>query len=118
MLAVGMVIGAVVALIVALLAVPVVLTLDAQRVETFEANWRVRWLFGLVDARATRQRRKRSPPARPEALASGKKSAAERRRGGRMGIAVVRTRGLLRRTARLVVTLFRQIRFEEIYVHT
>ena len=28
------------------------------------------------------------------------------------------TRGLLRRTARLVVTLFRQVRFEEICVHT
>ena len=118
MFAVGMVIGAVVALIVALLAVPVMLTLDAQRVETFEANWRVRWLFGLVDARSTRQRRKRSLPARPEALASGKISAGERRRGGRMGIAVVRTCGSLRRTARLVVTLFRQVRFEEICVHT
>ena len=118
MLTVGMVIGAVVALIVALLAVPFVLTLDAQRLETFEANWRVRWLFGLVDARSTRHRRKRSPPARPGAMAPGEKSAGDRRRGGGMGIAVVRTRGLLRRTGRLVMTLFRQVRFEEICVHT
>lgn len=115
MVAVGIV---VVALVVALLAVPVVLVLDAERVETLEARWRVRWLFGLVDVQSSRCGRKRSPSERSETATSRHKSPKERRSTARMGIAVLRTRGLLRRVGRLVVTLFRQVRFEEFRVHT
>ena len=94
MLAVGIVI---VALVVASLAVPVVLVLDAERVESLEARWRVRWLFGLVDVQCSRRRRKRSPSERSDAATLRRKSPQEGRSNARMGIAVLRTRGLLRR---------------------
>ena len=115
MLAVGIVI---VALVVALLAVPVVLVLDVERVETLEARWRVRWLFGLVDVQSSRRQRKGSPSERSETATSRHKSPKERRSRARMGIAVLRTRGLLRRVGRLVVTLFRQVTFEEVRLRT
>ena len=115
MLAVGIII---VALVVALLAVPVVLVLDVERVETLEARWHVRWLFGLVDVQSSRRRRKGSPSERSETATSRHKSPKERRSRARMGIAVLRTRGLLRRVVRLVVTLFRQVTFEEVRLRT
>ena len=54
MLAVVTAIAVLFALVVALLAVPVVLVIDAERVDTLEARWRVRWLFGLVDVPSSR----------------------------------------------------------------
>ena len=42
------------ALFVALLAVPLMLVIDAERVETLKTTWQIRWLFGLVDLRLPR----------------------------------------------------------------
>lgn len=115
MLAVGIFI---VALVVALLAVPVVLVLDAELVEKLEARWRVRWLFGLINVQSSLRQQKRSPSERSEAATSRHKSSKERRSNARTGISVLRTRGLLGRLLRLVVTLSRQVTFEEFRLRT
>lgn len=122
MLVVVATIAVLLALIVASLAVPVMLVIDARRVDTLEARWRVRWLFGLVDIRSSRGRpalpsSERSDAERSDA-ALGRKSAKGRRRGARMGIAVLRTRGLLRRVERLALALFRQVKLEDFHLRT
>jgi Protein of unknown function (DUF2953) len=114
MLAVAPTIVVLLALLVALLAVPVVLVIDAERADTLEATWRVRWLFGLVDVRSSQRR-----PARPSSEPSGdapraRESASGRRRGARMGIAALRTPGVLRQVARLASALFRQTKLDEL----
>ena len=45
MLAAAVTIAVFGALVVALLAVPVMLVIDAERVEALKARWHIRWLF-------------------------------------------------------------------------
>jgi len=109
---------ALVAVVVALLAVPVVLVIDAERAETLRLRWRVRWLFGLVDIRSARRVRT-LPSSERSAAARSKRTPADRRwRRTRMGIAVLRTRGLVQRVARLAWRLRRQITLKEFHVRT
>jgi len=51
-----------IALIVAMLAVPLVLFIEAERTDTLKVRWRLFWLFGLIRPRW----RKRSTPSAPE----------------------------------------------------
>jgi hypothetical protein len=104
------------ALIVALLAVPVVLVVDAERVDTVKARWRVRWLFGLVDVGSSRGRQPLSASERPRAATSAHRPARERKSGARVGLAVLRTRGLLRRVGRLALTLGQQMKLETFHL--
>jgi hypothetical protein len=118
MLAVAAALAVLLALVVAALAVPVVLVFDAERVETLHARWRVRWLFGLVDVRSARERPAVPEPERPGAAKPARTPARRRKRGARMAIAVLRTRGLLRRVGRLAVALGRQVKLEQFHLRT
>ena len=91
------------------------LAIDAERADTFKASWRVRWLFGLVDIQSAR--RVHTPPssARADATRSRRKPAGKRWRRTRMGIAALRTRGLLRRVGRLAWRLRRQVKLHEFH---
>jgi hypothetical protein len=106
------------AVVVALLAVPIVLVIDAERVDTLRASWRVRWLFGLVDVRRARGGHTRPSTERPHAPKVTPARADPRRRGTRIGIAVLRTRGLLWRVARLVWDLGRRVQLQEFHART
>ena len=103
---------------VALLAVPVVLVIDAERTDTLRLRWRVRWLFGLVEIRSARPGHTRPSSDRSDATRSKQTTADKRWRRTRMGIAVLRTRGLMRRVARLAWRLRRQITLKEFHVRT
>ena len=114
MLALAVVITALLAVLVALLAVPVVLTVDAERVDKLKAAWRVRWLFGLVDIRSSGgppapTAQKRSDPSIP---VGASRRPDERGPRLRMGVAVLRTRGLFRRVVRFASGLLRQVTLE------
>ena len=119
MLEFAVAVAALLAILVALLAVPVEVVIDAERADTLEARWRMRWLFGLVDIRSARARAARSGrrPEEPRTPAEPRTAAVRRRRRTRMGIAVLRTRGLLRRVVRLAWRLCRQIRFQGFHAH-
>jgi len=118
MLATATTIAVLLALVVALLAVPVVLIVDAERGDRFEARWRVRWLFSLVDVRSSRGRSSAAAPEPSDAAKPVRKSPARRWRGLRMGIAALRTRGVPRRVGRLALALLRQAKLEEFHVRT
>jgi len=116
-LEIAVAIVALLALVVALLAVPVVLVIDAERAQTLRLRWRVRWLFGLVDIRS---RRVHTLPSsdRSDATRSKRTTTDRRWRRTRIGIAVLRTRGLVQRVARLAWRLRRQITLKEFHVRT
>jgi hypothetical protein len=118
MLAVATTLAVLAALLLALLAVPVVLIVDAERGDRFEARWRVRWLFSLVDVRWSRGRP--SPAAAEPAAAArpAQSSRARRKRRVRMWIAALRTRGVPRRVGRLALALLRHAKLEEFRVRT
>lgn len=104
------------ALIAALLAAPLVVRVEAERREAMTLSWQVRGLFGLIDVSsgdaARRARRPRAPAERPRARRT------DRRRGARMALAVLRTRGLAGRTVRTASALFRRISIHEFRLHT
>lgn len=118
MLAVGATLTGLLILIAGVLAVPVVLMIDAQRADTVEARWQMRWLFGLVNIRSSKSRPRQSAPtpARATRPADGSKKA--RRKRLRIGVAVLRTRGLLHRVVQLAVGLLRQAKLERLRVRT
>jgi hypothetical protein len=101
--------AALLAAIVGLLAVPVVLVIDAERGETVNAQWHASWLFGLVrfHARSSRQTTSKLAPGGRQTRAPG-----SRKGGRRVGIAVWRTRGLVRRVVQLAITMCRRVTIE------
>jgi len=62
MLALVAALAAPIALMVAMLAVPLVLFIEAERTDKLTFRWRLFWLFGLVKPRS----RNRSAPLAPE----------------------------------------------------
>lgn len=118
MLEIAVAIAALLTVAVALLAIPVMLVIDAERADTLRLRWRVRWLFGLVDIRSQRRAHTLPPSDRSDASRSRQTTADKRWRRTRMGIAVLRTRGLVRRVARLAWRLRRQITLKEFHVRT
>jgi hypothetical protein len=118
MLEVATTIAVLLALVAALLAVPVVVMVDAERGDRLEARWRVRWLFSLVDVRWSRRRPLPAAPEPSDATKPVRKSPARRWRGLRMGMAAVRTRGLPGRVGRLAWALLRQAKLDEFRVRT
>jgi hypothetical protein len=118
MAAIALTMAGLLALVVALLAVPVVLVFEAERQDTLKARWRVRWLFGAVDIRSPRARR--TPPSsdRRDVAKPAPTPARTRRKRLRMAIAVVRTRGLLRRVQQLASRLFRRVKLQAFDLHT
>jgi hypothetical protein len=119
MLAIASTLAVLLALVLALLAVPVVLMVDAGRDDRLEARWRVRWLFSLVDVRWSRRQPSRAASA-PSGVATTpvRTSPARRKRRLRMAIAALRTRGLPGRVGRLAWTLLRQAKLETFHVRT
>lgn len=118
MFAVAVTIAAFGALIAALLAVPVMLVIDAERVEALKARWHIRWLFGLVDVRGPRDRPSRPATERSDSTSPPSKAGRSKRRKARIVIAVLRTRGLLRRVVRLALALFRHVTLKEFRLQT
>ena len=118
MLALVVTIAVVLGVLVALLAVPVVLAVDAERVDRLETRWRGLWLFGLVDIPLSGGRRARPAPTRADAArAAGRfHRARERGTGLRMGVAVLRTRGFLPRVVRLIADVFRRVTLERFHL--
>ena len=118
MLAAATTLAVLLAVVLALLAVPVVLIVDAERDDRLEARWRVRWLFSLVDVRWSRGRPSAAASAPPDAVRPARKSFAGRWRRARMAIAALRTRGLPSRVGRLGLALLRQAKLEQFHVRT
>jgi hypothetical protein len=118
MLAVALAIAVLLGLIAALLAVPVMLVIDAERVEALKARWRIRWLFGLVDVRLPRERASPPAPEPADITARPAKSAGNSRRKARMALAALRTRGLVSRVARATSDVFRHVRLDEFRLET
>ena len=116
MLALVAVLATLIALIVAMLAVPLVLFIEAERTAKLKVRWRLFWLFGLVKPRS-RNRSAPSPPDRADAThaATPKKRRARRRR---MAFAVLRTRGLFERVVRLALALLRRVQVERLQLDT
>lgn len=115
MFAVAITIAALLALIVGVLAVPVVVVIDIERGETSNAQWQVSWFFGLLNIRSTKEQSAASPA--PEPVERRARVAAKRRKGGRrVGLAAWNTRGFVRRVAQLAMDLFRQAKFERLHV--
>ena len=105
-----------IALIVAMLAVPLVLFIEAERTDTLKVRWRLFWLFGLVRPRS----RKRSTPSAPERADARPAHPPKNRkgRGRRMAVAVLRTRGLFERVVQLALALLRQVTLERLQLET
>ena len=106
--------AALVAGLTALLAVPVVLGVEAERVDALKVSWRVRALFGLVDVGPSRDR----PAHRPDTEAPRPARARTGRRRARMAMAALRTRGLLRRATRTGASLRRKVTIHEFHLRT
>jgi hypothetical protein len=105
-----------IALIVAMLAVPLVLFIEAERTDTLKVRWRLFWLFGLIRPRS----RKRSTPSAPERADDRPAHTPKNRkgRGRRMAVAVLRTRGLFERVVQLALALLRQVTLERLQLET
>ncbi len=107
-----------IALVVALLAVPIVLALEAEREDILRTSWRLRWLSGVVDIRSSRARDTASPSDGGDAAKPASTPARTQRRRLRMAIAVIRTRGLLRPVRHLAAALLRKVKFQAFDLHT
>ena len=116
MLALVAVSAALIALIVAMLAVPLVLFIEAERTGTLKVRWRVFWLFGLVKPRS----RNRSAPSAPDRADATPTDTPKKRRAGRRrkAVAVLRTRGLFERVVRLALALLRRVQVERLQLDT
>lgn len=94
--------------LLALLAVPVDVALEANRRERFASRVRVRWLFGLVSLPTPAGRGK---PGRERKVRKKKKRKPGRRaRGARRALAVMESPGFARRVVRLGRDLLARVR--------
>jgi hypothetical protein len=116
---VAAVLGGLVALFAALLSAPLVLAVDAERLERFTYSWRVRGLFGLVDVRSGDRAREAAPPtASPPVRVPARQRVRRMRRRAPMAIAVLRTRGFVGRTARTAAAVSRRLTVHDFRLHT
>jgi hypothetical protein len=108
--------AATIALMVAMLAAPLVLFIEAERTDRLKVRWRLFWLFGLVKPRSP----KRSAPVVPERADAKRADTPKKRRGRgrRMAVAVLRTRGLFERVVRLARALLRRMTLERLQLDT
>ena len=116
MLALVAALAAPIALIVAMLAVPLVLFIEAERTDKLKLRWRLFWLFGLVKPRSRNRSAPSAPEraaARPDARPAGTPKK-RRGRGLRIAVAVLRTRGLIERVVRLALALLRRVTLERL----
>lgn len=114
MLATAATIAVLLALVVGLLAVPLVVVVDGERFDRLKVRWQVRWLFGLVNLGST----KRVPesPALPHVERRTDAATRDRGRGRRVGLAVLSARGFVRRVVRFAMTLLRRTRLDRFHV--
>ena len=115
MLALVAAVAGLIALMVVMLAVPLVVFIEAERSGTLKVRWRLFWLFGLVRPRSGN----RSAPAPDRADASPADAPKTRRaKRRRMAVAVLRTRGFLQGVVRLARALLRRMKVERIQLDT
>jgi hypothetical protein len=113
MLVIAATLGGLLALLVGLLAIPVVFVIDAERGETVSTRWRVSWLYGLVTFRSSGRKPASSMPA--SETHQVQVSSKSRKRRGRVVLAVLRTRGLVRRVVRVAIALLRKLTLERFH---
>src|SRR6187200_1016906 len=111
MLAFATVVIALGVVLIALLAVPVVLVIDAERVDTMSTRWQLRWLAGAIHVRLSGRSGNRT--ASPSDVPVPSVRAGGRGRRARMALAVLRSPGLVPRVARLAAALRRQVTLAE-----
>jgi hypothetical protein len=116
MLAVAATTAALLALIIGALAVPLVVVVDAERLDRLNVQWRVRWLFGLINVRSTKGLPAAPAPTRVNRRRRAQPSAKDRGRGPYVGLAALTTRGFVRRVAQLAVTLLHRVKIERFHV--
>jgi hypothetical protein len=116
MLALAAALAAPIALIAAMLAVPLVLFIEAERTDKLRVRWRLFWLFGLV----TRRSRNESAPSAPRRadVRPADTPKKRKRRWRRIAVVVLRTRGLLARVVRLGLALLRRVTLERLQLDT
>jgi hypothetical protein len=113
--------GAVLAALVALLAVPISVFVRVERAAVLEASWRVRWLFGLVDVQSSRTGTAAGPGTGDTKERPARRAGRRRRRAGsRFGpgtvVAVLGARGFVQRVLRLLGDLRRQVRWDDVHL--
>ena len=95
-----------------MLAVPLVLFIEAERTDTLKVRWRA--VLALRPGQP-RSRNRSAGPAPDRAGARPADTPKKRRaRGRRMAVAVLRTRGLLERIVRLALALLRRVKLERL----
>ena len=116
MLALVAAVAGLIAVIVVMLAVPLVVFIEAERTGTLKVRWRLFWLFGLVRPRSGN----RSAPAPPDRADARPADAPKTRRAKRrrMAVAVLRTRGFLQGVVGLARALLRRMKVERIQLDT
>ena len=116
MLALAAALAAPIALMAAMLAVPLVLFIEAERTDKLRVRWRLSWLFGLVERRS----RSGSAPSAPGRAHARPADAPKKRkrRWRRIAVVVLRTRGLLARVVRLALALLRRVTLERLQLDT
>jgi hypothetical protein len=115
MLALLAALAAPIALMVAMLAVPLVLFIEAERTDKLKVRWRLFWLFGLVKPGSPN----RSAPSPPERTDARPADTPKKRRGRRrMAVAVLRTRGLFEKVVQLALALLRRVTLEGFQLDT
>jgi hypothetical protein len=117
MLWVALIVVGLLGLVLGLLAMPVVVTVDAERVDTLDTSWQVVWLHGLIRTRSSRRRPAREEHERPDAPTPRPRSTAPRGVGRRRVVAILRARGLLPRVGRLAGTLRKRVTLERLQMH-
>ena len=116
MLALVAALAAPIALLVALLAVPLVLFIEAERTDKLRVRWRLFWLFGLVKPRS-RNRSAPSAPERADARTAAHAEETEGERGAHGSCDSADTRPL-RRVLHLARALLRRVRLERLQLDT
>ena len=105
----------------ATLAVPVAFAVHVERERELKVDWRLTWLFGLVEARSgtrrTRSRRGTKPGEPARTAAEHAASPPPARRGPRTALALLGTPGFLRRAGRLVKDLARLVACDVFSLH-
>jgi hypothetical protein len=95
----------------ALLAIPVRLSVHVDRTDRVRASWRVRAVFGLVDVRSDAGR---GPRPSPKAAPAESPRRAPRRPAH--VVAMLRTPGFVARAARLLPDLLRRTRIDRFHL--
>lgn len=104
-------------LLVAVLAIPVVLSFQISRQQDFRGNIRLQWLFGIVQVNIPLLQPKATEAAKAEVSKPKKKTPKPSSGKGTKPIAVIRNRKFRRRMFQFFRDFWRAVHKEEIRLH-